>query len=110
MFLVVFRDKKVSWIPESHLGVCGSWPVQALNCHVTTHVFSMPVYKKCTQTSKIIPYQLLRYTLLVPNVAWVHFLNLKPLVCILFCTGSTWDIGKNIGMFYPRVLSTGFVL
>jgi hypothetical protein len=55
-FLVVFGDKKVSWIPESQVGIHGSWLVQASNSHMTTHVFSMIEYKKCTQTSKIIPY------------------------------------------------------
>jgi hypothetical protein len=40
-FLVVFRDKKVSRIPESYVGICGSWAVQALNSHVTISVFSV---------------------------------------------------------------------
>ncbi len=56
VFLVVFGDKKVSRIPESQVGICGSWLVQALNSHVTTRVFSVIEYKKCTQTLKIIPY------------------------------------------------------
>ncbi len=38
------------------------------------------------------PYRWFRYTLLVPTVARVHFLHLKPLVCIPISTGSTWDI------------------
>ncbi len=49
-FLVVFGDKKVSPIPESYVGIHGSWLVQASNSHVTTRVFSMTEYKKCTQT------------------------------------------------------------
>ncbi len=53
--LVVFGDKKVSQIPESHVGICGSWPVQASKSHMTTYVFSVIEYKTCTQTSKIIP-------------------------------------------------------
>jgi hypothetical protein len=56
VFLVVFGDKKVSQIPESHIGICGSWPVQASNSHGNTHVFFVIEYKKCTQTLKIIPY------------------------------------------------------
>ena len=53
---VVFGgDKKVSQIPEGHVGICGSLPVQASKSHVTTHVLSVIEYKKCTQTSKIIP-------------------------------------------------------
>jgi hypothetical protein len=32
----------------------------------------------------LIPYPGFRYTLLVPTVKWVHFLYLKPSVCILF--------------------------
>jgi hypothetical protein len=40
-------------------------------------------------------YRWFRYALLVPTVARVHFLNLKPLVCILISTGSTWDIGTK---------------
>ena len=95
MFLVVFGDKKVSRIPESYVGICGSWPVQASNSHVTTRVFSVTEYKKCTQISKIIPYRWFRYTPLVLTVARVHFLNLKALVCILISTGSTWDIGTK---------------
>ncbi len=56
VFLVVFGDKKVSRIPESYVGICGSWLVRASKSHVTTRVFSVTEYKKCTQTSKIIPY------------------------------------------------------
>ena len=52
VFFVVFGDRKVSQIPESYVGICGSWLVQALNSHVTTRVFSMIEYKKCTQTAK----------------------------------------------------------
>jgi hypothetical protein len=103
-FVVVFGDKKVSWIPESHLGIRGSWPVQASKSHVTTCVCSMTEYKKCTQTSKIIPYRWFRYALLVPTVVSVHFLNLKALVCILISTGSTLDIGKK----YRYVIPQGF--
>ncbi len=55
VFFVVFGDKKVSWIPESYVRICGSWLVQASNSHVTTLIFSVTEYKKCTQTSKIIP-------------------------------------------------------
>jgi hypothetical protein len=55
-FFVVFGDMKVSWIPESNIGICGSWTVQASNSHVTTGVFFVIEYKKCTQTLKIIPY------------------------------------------------------
>ncbi len=55
--MVVFGDKKVSRIPESYVGICGSWPVQASNSHVTTRVFSVTEYKKCTQTSRIKPYR-----------------------------------------------------
>ena len=88
-FLVVFGDKKVSRIPESQVGICGSWLVQALNSHVTTRVFSVIEYKKFTQILKIVPYRWFRYALLVPTVARVHFLHLKPLVCIPISTGST---------------------
>jgi hypothetical protein len=91
---VVFGDK-VSWIPESHVGIHGSWLVQALNSHVTTSVFSVIEYKKRSQTLKIIPYRWFRYALLVPTLARVHFLNLKALVCILISAGSTWDIGTK---------------
>ncbi len=55
-FLVVFGDKKVSWIPVSYIGIQLSWSVQTSKSHVTTRVLSMTEYKKCTQTSKIIPY------------------------------------------------------
>jgi hypothetical protein len=103
-FLVAFGDKKVSRIPESNVGICRSWPVQALNSHVTTCVFSMIEYKKCTQTLKIIPDQWFRYALLVPTVTRVHFSNLKALVCILISTGSTWDIGTK----YRYVMPQGF--
>ncbi len=67
VFLVVFGDKKVSWISESHVGICGFWPVHALRCHVTTHVSYVTVYKKCTQTSKIISCQKLHL-----NSCWEH--------------------------------------
>ncbi len=50
------------------------------------------------------PYRWCRYALLVPTVARVQFLNLKPLVCILISTGSTWDIGTN----YRYVIPQGF--
>jgi hypothetical protein len=56
VFLVVSGDEKVSQIPESHIGIRGFWLVQASNCHVTTRVFFVTEFKKCTQTSKIIPY------------------------------------------------------
>jgi hypothetical protein len=59
VFLAVFGDKKVSRIPESHVGIRRYWLVQASNCHVTTHVFHVTKYKKCTQTLKITPYFLL---------------------------------------------------
>ncbi len=101
---MVFRDKKVSWILESHIGICGSWPVQASKRHMTTRVFSVTEYKKFTQTSKIIPYCWFRYALLVPTVASVHFLNLKALVCILISIRSTWDIGTK----YRYVIPQGF--
>ncbi len=57
-FFVVFGDKKVSWIPECHIRIRGSWLVQASKILVTTHVFSMTEYKKCTQTLKIILYHI----------------------------------------------------
>jgi hypothetical protein len=38
------------------------------------------------------PFRWFRYTILVPTVAWVHFLNLKPSVCILISVGFSWDI------------------
>ncbi len=50
------------------------------------------------------PYRWFRYALLVPTVARVHFSNLKPLVCILISTGSTWDIGTK----YRYVIPQGF--
>ena len=106
VFLVVFGDKKVSRIPESYVGICGSWPVRASKSHVTTSVFSVTEYKKCTQTSKIIPYRWFRYTLLVPTVARVHFLNPKALVCILVSTGSTWDIGTKCRYVIPQGLGS----
>ncbi len=102
VFFVVFGDKKVSRIPESYVRICWSWPVQASNSHMTTRVFSVTEYKKCTQTSKIIPYLWFRYALLVPTVARVHFLNLKPLVCILISMGSTWDIGTKYRYVIPQ--------
>jgi hypothetical protein len=104
VFLVAFGDKKLSWILETHIGICGSWLVQSSNCHVTTHVFYVTEDKKCTQTTKIIPYQWFRYALLVPTVARVHFLNLKPLVCILIALASTWEIGTT----YRYVIPQGF--
>jgi hypothetical protein len=55
VFLVVFGDKKVSRIPESYVGISGFLQVQTLRRHVTTRVFYVTVYKKCTQTSNIIP-------------------------------------------------------
>ncbi len=102
VFLVVFGDKEVSRIPKRYIGICGSWPVRASKSHVTTRVFSVTEYKKCTQTSKIIPYRWFRYTLLVPTVARVHFLHLKPLVCIPISTGSTWDIGTKNWCVIPQ--------
>jgi hypothetical protein len=48
------------------------------------------------------PNRWFRYTLLVPTVAWVHFLNLKPLACILISTGSTWDIGTKYWYALPQ--------
>ncbi len=101
-FLVVFGDKKVYWVPECHIGIHGSWLVQTSNSHVTTHVFSVIEYKKCTQTSKRIPYRWFRYALLVPTVARVHFLNLKAFVCILISMGSTWDIGTKCRYVIPQ--------
>jgi hypothetical protein len=47
------------------------------------------------------PYRWLRYALLVPIVARVHFLNLKSLVCILISMGSTWDIGTKFWYVLP---------
>jgi hypothetical protein len=44
-FLVVFRDKKVSRIPDSYVGICGSRPVQASKSHATTRVFSVTEYE-----------------------------------------------------------------
>jgi hypothetical protein len=66
-FLVACGDKKVSRIPESNVGICGSWPVQASNCHVTTRVFSVIEFKKCTQTLKIIPFQCIAPTRPLPQ-------------------------------------------
>jgi hypothetical protein len=45
VFLVVFGDKKVSRIPESHVGIRGSWLVQASNIHVTTCILHDRVEK-----------------------------------------------------------------
>jgi hypothetical protein len=45
VLFVVFRDKTVSWIPESYVGICGSWPVRASKRHVTTSVFTVTEYK-----------------------------------------------------------------
>jgi hypothetical protein len=100
VFLVVFGDKKVSPIPESHVEICRSWPVHASNCHVTMCILR----DKGTLTSKmlLLPYRWFRYTLLVPKAAWVHFLNLKPLVCKLISTRSTWDIGTKHGYVLPQ--------
>ncbi len=53
-------------------------------------------------TIDTLPYQGLRYTLLLPTVAWVHFLNLKPLVCILISMGSTWDIDLKYWYKIPQ--------
>jgi hypothetical protein len=69
---------------------------------VTTHVFYVTKYKKCTQTSKIIPYHRFRYKLPVPTVAWVHILNLKTLVCILVSMVATWDIGTKYCYEIPQ--------
>jgi hypothetical protein len=49
-------------------------------------------------------FQWFRYALLVPTVARVHFLNLKPLVCILFLQGLPGILVQNIGVSYLRVL------
>ncbi len=38
------------------------------------------------------PYPGFRYTLPVPTVRWVHFLYLKPLVCIPFSTGDRMSV------------------
>ncbi len=47
------------------------------------------------------PYPGFRYTLPVPTVGWVHFLYLKPLVCIPFSTGAIWDVStKNLVFTY----------
>jgi hypothetical protein len=73
VFLLVFGIMKVSWIPESYVGICGFLPVQALRCHVTTSVFYVTVNKMCTQTPEIIPYWSFGDTIPVPTVAWVHF-------------------------------------
>ncbi len=102
VFLVVFGDKKVSRIPESYIGIQSFLPVQASRCHVTTPVLYVTVYKKCTQTLKIIPYQWFRYAFFVPTVARVHFLNLKSLVCILIFTGSTWDLSWDCRMLVSK--------
>jgi hypothetical protein len=50
----------------------------------------------------MVPYRWFRYTLLVPTVAWVHFLHLKPLVCIPISTGPTWDIGTKNRYVIPQ--------
>jgi hypothetical protein len=101
---VVFGDKKVSRIPERYVGIYDFLPVQASRCHMTTHVFYVTVYKKCTQTLKILSYQWvrLRYAVLVSTVVQVHFLNLKSLVCILISMGSTWDIGTKFWYVLPQ--------
>ncbi len=41
-----------------------------------------------TKQNRTSPYPGLRYTLPVPTVKWVHFMYLKPLVCILNSTGA----------------------
>jgi hypothetical protein len=51
-FLVVFGDKKVSRILESHVGIHRSLLLQFSSSHFTTRVFSVIEFKKCTQTSK----------------------------------------------------------
>jgi hypothetical protein len=43
---MVFEDKMVYPFWESHVEICGSWPVQALNCHMTTRVVYVTKYKK----------------------------------------------------------------
>jgi hypothetical protein len=106
MFFLVFGDKKVSWIPEGQVGISGPFPIQTSNCHVTTRVFFVTVYKKCTQTLKIIPYQSFRDTIPVPTVARVHLLSSKlwykilpASVAMLFC----WLI---FGIYIPQFLRT----
>ncbi len=47
------------------------------------------------------PYPGFRYTLLVPMVRWLHFLYLKPLVCIPFSAGAISDVStKNLVFTY----------
>jgi hypothetical protein len=76
---------------------------------MTTCVVYVLGYTKCTQTLKIIPYPgfRFRYTLPVPTVKWVHFLYLKPLVCILFSMGAIYRMSvlkiwylHNLGFRY----------
>ncbi len=88
---MVFGDKKVSWIPESYVGICDFLPVQASRCHATTHVLYVTVHKKCTQISMIIPYQSFGKTIPVPTVARVHFLSSK----IWYNTRCAWAGGTS---------------
>jgi hypothetical protein len=64
------------------------------------HIFSVTSQQIGTQSLK--PYHGFRYTLLVPTVARVHFLNLKPFVCMLISTVSTWDIGTKYWYEIPQ--------
>ncbi len=88
IFFVVFGDKKVSWIPGSHIEICGSWPVQASKNHVTTSVFSVTEYKRCTQTSKIIPFLVLHMLEAIDSIA----------TCILQC--AICILQKNSGTIF----------
>ncbi len=85
---LIFGFEMVSCFRKSYIGVSEFSSIETKSRHTTTHVVYVIGYTKCTQTPEIIPYPGFRYTLLVPRVKWVHFLYLRPLVCIPFSTGA----------------------
>jgi hypothetical protein len=75
----------VSWLWESHVGICELFAVQASYCHMTLRIIFVIRNKKCTQNLKIIPYLHVRYNMPIPTVARVRNLYLQPLVlCVKF--------------------------
>jgi hypothetical protein len=54
VFIMFFGDKMVSRFWESNIGIGSSWLVQAVNCHMTTHVVYVTKYKKCTKITEVI--------------------------------------------------------
>jgi hypothetical protein len=86
--LKIFSFEMVSRFWKCNVGICEFSLIETRSRHVTTSVVYVIGYPKCTQSPTIIPYPGFRYTLPGPTVKWVHFLYLKPLVCILYSTGA----------------------